>query len=216
MPQKRNSQEPPKVMTWGKAAPTLVIAAIFDVLRLMFMFFWFFGPALVGLYCTVKVGDVWVVGTLLAKGCVAGAAAIGIGGFAPIAAFGVIMAMAVGFAGWLTVGFILLIFNKRIFKENALWFVGSLLISEIPIVGSVPAITIVVRKMYSNQIKLEKAALKKYQDEQTATQLKEQQQQAVQRQAAQQAQAANDELYDQAQTANDEDYGIPDVVRKRA
>lgn len=202
---RRNNQEPPKVMTWGKASPALVIAAIFDVLRFMFQWFWFFGPALVGLYCTVKVGAVWMIGKLLSAGCAAGATAIGIGAFAPIAAFGVIMAMATALAGWLAVGGWMLMTNARIFKENALWFVGSLLVSEVPIVGSVPALTIVVWKMYSHQIKIEKSALKRYQEEQATAQATEREQQFMQIQAAQQEQAANDE-----------NYGIPDEVRKRA
>ena len=143
MPQKASSQ-PPETMTWAKAAPTFVIAVLFDLVRIFFEFFWFFGPALVGVYCTAKVGDVAVIGGLLASGCVAGAAAIGWGGFAVAATFGSVMAMVSGLAGWLAVGLWLMATNARIFGESTPWFVGSLLVSEIPFVGSVPAITIAV------------------------------------------------------------------------
>ena len=162
MPQKRNNTPPPEVMTWGKATPALVISGIFDALRLMFVGFIFFGPAMAGLYCDYKVSD--LMGTafgLTTAGCAAGAATLGFFGAQAFMAFGMVMAMAVGFAGWLAVGIWLMITNARIFKENALWFVGSLLFSEVPFIGAIPAITVSVWKMHSNQIKIEKEAYAK-------------------------------------------------------
>jgi hypothetical protein len=200
-------------MTWGKAIPALVIAVIFDVARIFFEFFWFFGPALIGVYCAAKVGDVAVIGGILATGCAAGATAIGIGGFAVAATFGSVMAMATGFAGWLVVGGWLMATNARIFKENALWFVGSLLVSEIPLVGSIPAITIAVWRMYSTQIKKEKAAFKKWEEKNAGAQLEERNQQIAQLQRIQ-AEAANDAAY--AEAANDEQYEIPEDEKMAA
>lgn len=165
-------------MTWAKALPVLAIALIFDALRFLFEQFWFFGPALAAVYCTAKVNGVltaWTTGLLGAKtaaaACGAGAAVAGYFGAPAFEAFGVVMAIAVGLFGWMTVGLILIITNSRIFKENeghALWFVVSLLISETPIIGSIPGFTIITAKMYSTQIKKDKEALKKYNERQTA------------------------------------------------
>src|SRR3989344_483944 len=170
--------KPPKVMTWPLAIPALAFAVIFDLARLFFVMFWFFGPALAGLYCSSLVGGVWVVGKVLTSACAAGSTYVGVVSYGVTAAFGTIMAMAVGFTGWLFVGGWLLATNARIFKENTMWFVGSLLFSEIPIIGAIPSITISVRKMYSNQIKLEKAAYKKWEKENADALAAERRQQA--------------------------------------
>src|SRR3989344_3593538 len=119
------------------------------------------------------------------------------------------MAMVVSFAGWLVILIILLVFNQRIFKENALWFGGSLLMSEIPLLGSLPVITFVVWRMFSNQIRIETAAMAKWKKEQAEIQKREQGQQIAQMMQMQQAQlaeqeAANEALYEQAEAANDE------------
>lgn len=157
-------------MTWMKALPVLVIALVFDALRFVFEQFWFFGPALAGVYCTAKVNGVltaWTTGLLGAKtaaaACGAGATVAGYFGAPAFEAFGVVMAIAVGLFGWMTVGLILIITNSRIFKENeghALWFIASLLISETPIIGSIPGFTIITVKMYNTQIKKDKENLK--------------------------------------------------------
>jgi len=206
MPQKRNSQTPPEVMTWRKAAPVLTVAVIFDLLRIFFVLFWFFGPALAAAYCANTasgwVGSLW---GLTAATCTVGATAAGAAISAVTIPFGVVMAMAVGLFGWLTVGLILVKTNARIFKENALWFGGSLLISEIPLIGSLPALTGVVWKMHRTQIRIKKAEMKRWEKEQAALQLQERNRQTEQRmqvQAVQQAQiiqqeAANDDQYTQ-------------------
>ncbi len=181
MPQKRNNTEPPPVMTWPKAMPILVVAAIFDLVRIFFEFFWFFGPALTAAYCTVKVSG--AIGTT-AGGWLCGAAATvaAAAGFAVIEVFGTVMAMAVGLLGWMAVGIFLIRSNPRIFKENAnafLMFAGSLLISEIPIIGTIPAPTIVLWRLYRMQIYKDKKALQKYEEEQTAAQAQERRRQAA-------------------------------------
>lgn len=182
MPQNSSNSKPPEVMTWGKAVPTLIVCALVDALRFMFEMFWFFGPAIAALYCTSKVGDVigTVAGGLLCGGA---AAAAGTAAVAVIGPFGIMMAMATGFAGWLLVGLGTYMFNSRLFKENGLLFAGSLLVSELPLVGALPALTVIMWRMYHNQIKKEKAALKKYEEGQEAARLKKQQ-----REEAEQAQ----------------------------
>jgi len=181
MPPKRNSSNPPKVMTWPKAAPILVIAAIFDLVRIFFEFFWFFGPALTAAYCTLKVSGAagTTVGGFL---CGAAATVAGVAGFAAIEVFGIVMAMAVGLLGWMTIGIFLLRSNPRIFKENAdafLMFAGSLLVSEIPIIGTIPAPTFVLWRLYRMQIHKDKKALQKFEEEQAGSQIQQQQQVAM-------------------------------------
>lgn len=233
MPQKRVSTEPPKVMTWGKASPIIIVAIVFDLVRAFFTFFWFLGPALAAAYCTMTASGAlssWTFGLLGTKtaAAICAAVAIGAGGAAVevTAPFGAVMAMAIGFAGWLTIGGYLAITNARVFKENALWFVASLAISEVPFLDAIPALTLTLWRMYNRQIKLEKAAMKKYQEEKAAEQQQERARQAAkiaQIQAAQQTQnmqqeaAANDERFNQEQAANDASYDeIPDDVRKAA
>jgi hypothetical protein len=160
MPQRRSSPAP-EVMTWGKALPVLIVAGFFDAMRIFFEWFVFFGPALAAAICSVLVD-----GKIAAAVCVVAAGAVGFAGAAAIAFFGLIMAEAVGFAGWLVVGGILFLVNIRIFKENILWFVGSLLVSEMPLVGGVvPAMSVAVWRMYSNQIRIEKALYQQWEKE---------------------------------------------------
>lgn len=206
-------------MTWTKALPVLAVSLVFDALRLLFEMFWFFGPALAALYCTAKVSS--VVGTTLGGfACSAGAGVLGFVGAGPIAAFGVVMAMAVGLLGWMTVGLIVIMTNARLFKENAghaLWFIGSLMVSEVPFVGALPAITISVVRMYSTQIKNDKAAREEYEKARVAEQNRNRQQQAAQLTQArneqimqiQEQEAANDEMYalqEETEAINDEQY----------
>ncbi|MEK7135820.1 MAG: hypothetical protein AAB831_01520 [Patescibacteria group bacterium] len=220
MSRKTNDSGPPKVMTWGKATPALVISVISDALRLMFVGFIFFGPAMAGLYCTSTTSG-WVgsLGGLTTAACTAGAVALGFYGFVPAATFGTVMAMAVGLLGWLVVGGWLWAKNSRIFKENTLWFVGSLLFSEMPFIGAIPAITASVWKMHSNQIKIEKAVFAKWKKENAERQRQAAQQAQLMQAKAMQQQAANDATYNQIQAANDEKYNgeeIPEEVRKAA
>ncbi len=151
-------------MTWRKASPILIVSAIFDALRYMFLMFWFFGPAMAALYCTVAGGDALssltggLVGTKTAAvGCSAAAIAAGVSMVAAITIFGTIMAMATAFAGFLTVFLLLAIMNSRIFKKPTaiLWALFGLTIS----------ITVTTWRLYSAQIKTEKAAHKKWEKE---------------------------------------------------
>jgi len=174
MPQNRNNNEPPDAMTWMKALPILAIAGIFDALRGFFEMFWFFGPALGAVICTAAGNNILgttmatVGGKAVASGCAAAAGAAGYFGSAAFVALGSVMAIAVGLAGWLAVGLILILFNGRIFKANeyhTLWFVFSLLLSEVPVIGSFPALIVIVWRMYRTQIKKDEEVMKKYQKE---------------------------------------------------
>ena len=191
MPRKKNSQEPPRVMTWMKALPVLVACLIFDALRFMFNQFWFFGPVLIGIGTSAMVGGVTgkVAGVIVGGASVLGAPELQV--------FGIVMAMAVGLFGWCTVGLLLMITNARIFKENAgnaLWFIASLGISEIPFIGALPALTGTVVKMYSTQIKKEKRALKQYEQQQATERLQERKQQVAELMQVRAAQLAQDEI----------------------
>lgn len=191
MPQKRNSQEPPPAMTWAKASPVLVLCVIFDALRFMFNQFWFFGPVLIGIGTSAAVGGV----TGKAAGVIAGGASVL--GAPELQIFGIVMAMAVGLLGWLTIGLLLIITNVRIFKENAgnaLWFIAGLGISEIPFIGALPALTGTIVKMYRTQIKKEKTILRKYEKERADARLQERKQQAAQLMQVRAAQLAQDEI----------------------
>ncbi len=171
-------------MTWKKASPFLVVAGIFDALRYMFLAFWFFGPALAALYCTIKVGD--VVGTTIGGfACTTGAVVVGFFGAPVFAAFGTIMAIATAFAGFLTIFLLLALFNRRVFKEptTLLWALVGLGIS----------ITITVWRLHSAQIKVEKVAFQKWEKETADARQREQQRRTLQAQQSQQMQAVQAE-----------------------
>lgn len=188
----RDNSSPPPVMTWKRALPVLVVAGIFDILRAMFQMFWFFGPALGAAFCTVAAADTVAkyTGGLGGAGttallCSVTTGAIGFAGAAPLAAFGIIMSMALGLIGFLILGAWISLTNRRLFTAQAtgaVWFMGSFALSELPFIGSLPAFTITLAKLYRTQIMVEKAAFKKYQEENAARIAAEQQKQAFQAQ----------------------------------
>ena len=198
---------PPAPMTWGKAGFVLVICVIFDIFRLFFQFFWFFGPALAAALCTAGVNTSLgvsianIAGQATALACTATFGGLGFLAAGPIAAFGVVMAMAVGLLGWMTVGTILLMFNRKIFTENGVWFGASLLVTQVPFIGSIPAISLATARMYHHQIKLEKAELAKYKKDMAAREREERQQQEAEQMQAQALaeQEAAAEAYQEAQ-----------------
>lgn len=218
----RSSSEPPKVMTWPKAAPVLVAAAVIDLLRAFFNFFWFFGPAIAAIYCAVKATDTlaaWSFGFLGAKTaaavCTAGAAVIGAVGVEMTVPFGAIMADAVGLMGFLALGLWISVRNLRILKvvsSAPLQFAGAFAIGEVPLLGALPFFSYILWRLYGKQIRVETAALKKWRGENAAALQQQQSRQALrvaQIKGAQQAQfmqqqAANDAAA--AEAAND---GIP-------
>lgn len=191
MPQKRN-RPPIARMTWGRALPVLAICVVFDLIRFMFEWFVFFGPALAAIACTAGVNNVLgttiagMAGKLVAGTCATGAGVLGFFGSGAIEAFGIVMAMAVGLAGWGTVTLILAIINPGIWKSNIwnwAWSLFALGVSEVPFLGTIPMLTITHWRLYMGQIKKDKEALKKYQREQeqvAATSRSIQRQQAAQ------------------------------------
>jgi hypothetical protein len=202
-------------MTWMQAAPVIVVGAIFDAVRIFFEWFWFFGPAVGALYCTAKVSG--TIGTSLGGTLCGGLASVaGYFGSPALVAFGTVMAIAVGLLGWMVVGLFLLVKNPRIFKENAghaLWFITSLAISEVPILGSAPALSVILWKMYATQIKKDKVVLKQYNEQHAAQLLQERNEQAqtaqfMQIRAAQSAQLEEQEAESEAayaEAAEDEE-----------
>ena len=153
----------PSAMSWARAVPVLAACVIFDALRILFEQFWFFGPALLGIATNAVLG-----GGLIGKAAgvvVGGAAGFAGGGFFEI--FGAVMAIAVAVLGWLVVLFLLIILNGRLFKTLAtgwLWSLLGLGVSALPIVGTVPALTLTTLKLYHAQIKKDKVALKEWEE----------------------------------------------------
>lgn len=229
-PRRNNKPAAPEVMTWAKALPVLAVSFVFDALRFLFEQFWFFGPALAAAYCTAQASGAvakWTFGLLGAKtaaaACTAGAAVAGTFLSEALVAFGIVMAMAVGLFGWLVVGLILMMTNSRIFKQHpghSLWLVSSLLISELPLIGSIPAFTITIIKLYRTQIRNDKEDMEKYEKENAAAQLQERQRQSaeimharnMQLMQAQEQEVIDEERYNEE--AADEE--IPDGVREAA
>ncbi len=139
------SPPPPECMTWGGALPLLVIAGILDALRYFFLFFWFFGPAIVASQTNSVVG--------LAVGVFTGPA---------LTIFGVIMSIAVAIAGFLIVFITLAFTDFRIFERETmapLWFLAG--------IGA--SLTLMTWRLYATQIKQEKAELKKWEAQYAAT-----------------------------------------------
>lgn len=220
---RNNKPSPPEVMTWAKALPILAIGFVFDALRFLFEQFWFFGPALAAAYCAAKTSDVAIIGGLLEKACVAGAATLGYFSGPELTVFGFVMAMAIGLLGWLTVGLALRMTNARIFKEHPghfLWFIFSFGIAETPIIGAFPAFTSIILKMYYAQIKKDKESLRKYANENAAAQLQERRQRAAEHMQeapavkANEAAMLNETRY--AETENEDHEEIPDEMREAA
>ncbi|HCG99655.1 MAG TPA: hypothetical protein DE036_07670 [Actinobacteria bacterium] len=192
MPPKRNNPgPPPPVMTLKGALPILVAAGIFDLARLFFTMFWFFGPALAAIYCTYTASD--VVGSLwglTAAVCVGVAVKAGALVSAVTIPFSVVMADAVALFGFLVLALWILLRNARLLKivaSGMLYLGASFGVGAIPLVGGlIPAFTLTLWKLYRRQIKLEKAAYAKWEKENAAAQQQERNQRMTQ--ATQQAQ----------------------------
>jgi len=215
MPQ--NESSPPiGQMTWGRAAPVLVICVIFDAMRMFFEWFWFLGPAVAGVVCSIWLNghlQTWTAGLLGAKTAVAvcGAGATVVGYFASpaLTSFGIVMAMTVGLAGWGTVTLILAIINPSIWKSNIrgwAWSLFTLGIDELPLLGTIPMLTITHARLYAGQIRHDKAAIEKYkkQQEQVAAAARL----AQQRRALERIQARDAQIEQAEQEESDDE--IPD------
>lgn len=125
----------------GIALVAIGLAVVFDALRIACNWLWLIGPVFAGAYCVQPA-----IGVLCTT----------------IGAFGLILAIMVGLAGWLTVGTLLMIGVPGAFRGGSgWWFVGGLLISEIPFLGSVPALTATTIKAVHGARKRQKEAQKK-------------------------------------------------------
>ncbi|MHB0865859.1 MAG: hypothetical protein ACYC1Y_03105 [Minisyncoccota bacterium] len=213
MPLSRSSAKRPEAMTWAKALPVIIAAVIFDLVRMFFEMFWFFGPAIAGLYCTTQATDFlssWSFGFLGVKTAATVCSAAAVVGGAAISEFttpfGVIMADAMGFAAFLILGLWILMTNARLFRVNAtgsLWFLGGFGISEIPLVGTLPAFSVVLWRLYHTQIKKEGAARRAYEKALLAERNQERQLQAA---ALMQARSAETAQFQEQEAASDEQY----------
>ena len=154
MPGRRANDGEPPVMTWRKATPKLIVCVTFDLLRLIFSFFWLFGPVLL----TAAIAGVlseYMWGWL--AGFFAGLAglAVGIAGSAVFIVLGTILAMMVGLLGWLTIVLWLVMSNPRIFHTTLaqkLWVFLGWGVSELPLFGALPMMTVTVWRMHRRQI----------------------------------------------------------------
>ncbi len=186
---------PPKTMTWGKALPMLALALVFDAIRFMFEQFWFFGPVLLGLATEAALGG-GIVGKV---GAVVVGGLAGFYGSGAFELFGVVLAMAAGLIGWMTICLLIIFTNRRLIKENStnvLWLMGGLFVSEVPLVGTLPALTGTMAKLYSAQIKKDKATKRAYEKRVSSKQRTLRESQNAQLRAFQAQQAANAEEYE--------------------
>lgn len=165
MPRRSPEPAPPPVMTWGKASPILVVCGIFDVLRFAFNQFWLFGPLLVatgvGLVVDSYIGWSWAAG-VVGAGVGLAAGFFGIGVFIIL---GTILAFCTALLGWGTIVLLLILMNPRIFSVNAssiLWSFCGLVVSALPLIGSVPALSFTMWRLYHHQIAHDKKALASY------------------------------------------------------
>lgn len=187
----RGQEAPPPVMTWGRAFIPVCVAGIFDFLGFIFALLGIFGPVLAGVATTLATGSTILGGLAgLATGLVAS------GG---LQMFGMIMAMIIGFFGWLVVGFIMLVSNRRIFKgANSLMFGSVLLIDEIPFINILPALSYRTIRMYRAQIKADKQAHADYEAAQVQYQVRAQQEAVAERsQRTIEQQSVNNEVFAQ-------------------
>jgi len=133
--------------------------------------------------------------------------------------FGTVLAMVVGIFGWLVVAAIVVFTNERLLSvniNNVFWLAGSLLVSEIPFIGSIPALTATVIKLYSAQIKKDKETLRAYEANAAVTEQEERDQRTallLQMQNAR-AQKMSEAAYDDMGEGDTEE--IPDKTRSAA
>lgn len=217
MPSHKNS-EPPEVMTWMRAAPILALSVVFDVLRSLCGMLWFFGPVLAAAWCADKVSA--VVGETVGEFfCTAGAAAAGAAASPLLGAFGAVAAMAVGLFGWMTIGLLIVLTNARLIKEHtghSLWFASSLLVSEIPLVGSLPALTFTIAKLYRTQIKKDAEALAAYEKERGVVSLQEERERRASLFTQARMMREQEEADEAERALNETNEEIPDEMREAA
>lgn len=179
-------------MTRARSLPIVLVSLFFDALRLVFNWFWFFGPLLVGAGVGTLVGS--VAGTTLgtAAGAVAGLAAGA--GIAVFETIGIMLAFLTDLLGWLTVWLLLMILNHRIFKANggSLSVLLGIIIGGIPFIGSIPVQSVMIWRMYGVQIKNEREDLQRWEQENAIMLIQQRRDQATALQARAEQRAAYD------------------------
>lgn len=215
----RTHKQPLEVMTWRSPSAifTLSVAVTFDILRFASAQLWLFGPALAGLYCQQKL--VGTLGeTISTAVCATGASFLGVEASPTFMTLGVVLAMAVGILGWLTVGALVIFTNERLIREsvqNTYWLAGGLLVSEIPFIDSLPALTATVLKLYSSQIKRDAQILRAYKAEKASREREEREGRiAAILQARQAALLSEQETAYLEEAANDTQEEIPHNLEK--
>ena len=212
------TNSPPEVMSWGKPSAILAVSVsvIFDALRFACEQFWLFGPALAAIYCHQQLSGT-LGETIAGAVCATGATALGANASPAFMLFGTVLAMVVGIFGWLVVAAIVVFTNERLLSvniNNVFWLAGSLLVSEIPFIGSVPALTATVIKLYSAQINRDKEILRAYKANAAVTEQEDRDQRTallLQMQNAR-AQKISEETYDNMEEGDTEE--IPDTSRR--
>lgn len=221
MPQKKSKLgPPPEAMTWSGALPVIIVAGLFDLVRMFFEMFWFFGPALAAVYCTsVAKGYVGSLFGLTATICSVSAGLAGAAISEITIPLGVVMAMAVGMLGFLSLGLWILMTNARIFKTDAtasLWLAGSFCLAEMPLIGTLPAFSMALWKLYKKQIEIEGKALAEW-EKQHAAEIARQAKEKVLRLQAQFTQSQVTQLQEQEDQQAADDYDeIPDELQEAA
>lgn len=191
MARNKHSATPPPTMTWGKASPVIALAVVFDLVRIFFLGFVFFGPAMLAAACTyettgaVSTLTVGLLGTKTAAlGCTAGvtggvvAANFFTAGGVTLALsyFGQVMGMSIAIMAWFTLAVIIILTNRRLIADNVKALLPTLIgfgITQIPFIDFLPAITGTTWRLYHVQITTERATLETWKKEQAAERARE-------------------------------------------
>ncbi|MDO8624327.1 MAG: hypothetical protein Q7R54_03140 [bacterium] len=213
------SSTPPKPkMSGWKRALSYAIAAIFDFLKFIFVIFIFTAPLMAGLAAAAIAGQSswlswipssWVV--TVVGGGVAGIEILQPQIAAVITFFGLMMAMAVGFAGALFMALWYMACGIS-FKDILLWWGIGLGGSVIPVVNILPALSAANWRILAAQSKKDREALQKWKAD-NVTRLVQDQKARAER--TQQAQAVQAQIAEARQAANDNEE-IPEEVREAA
>jgi hypothetical protein len=196
-------------MTNTKAAILLGLAVIFDVLKFMCTQLWFFGPALIGTAVAAATGS-------KAVGALAGALGIGAQVFPAIgigiAVLGLILAITVGFLGWLILIITMAAFGIRFFDGHNRAFLRifvGFLVSELPLIDALPSFTFSIWSIVRGEYKADKIARKEAAAKQAVVLRQEQRIDSMKQKqilALQAAQAAQEEADAEKQRALQEEY----------
>jgi hypothetical protein len=141
-------------------------------------------------------------------------------GVGPIETFGLLMGDAVGFAGFLVLLVLIMLGDSRVFKVNKsglFLLTGGLVLAEIPFIGSLPSYTVVLWVLFRRQMKVEKAALEKWEKENAQARQQEINQQRAQQIQLLQMQAAQEEEaeFEEQKAADDAQYQFDQEAEQR-